>query len=159
MEHYDKTMTIPVGASLSASEDARDANMTVAVNNGKIQAYVAAALNIIQKSSDAGGSQPGAVYITGTGRSVTKAISVAEIIKHRAHGLHQVTTIATTRVDDIWEPKESLQEDVDSIKVERQIPTVKVLLSLTPLDPNTPGYQPPLPASEISSPAPQQDKR
>ena len=49
-----------------------------------------------------------------SGRSVTKAISVVEILKHRTFRLHQVTTIATTRVDDIWEPKENLQEDVDS---------------------------------------------
>ena len=67
-----------------------------------------------------------------------------------ARGKCQVTTIGTTRVDDIWEPREGVKEDVDSIRVERQIPTVKVLLTLEPVDPATPGYQAPLPASEVN---------
>ena len=68
-----------------------------------------------------------AVRITASGAAVSKAVTVAEIAKRRRRGLHQRTQIG-------------LAADA---------PTVEILLSSEPLDPNLPGYQAPLTDEEL----------
>ena len=68
-----------------------------------------------------------AVRITASGAAVSKAVTVAEITKRRRRGLHQRTQIG-------------LAADA---------PTVEILLSSEPLDPNLPGYQAPLTDEEL----------
>lgn len=143
MDQYEKTMEIPVGESMESLEkDPVQEKSTVVVGNGKIKAYVTAA----QKCLD----QNRLVYLKGVGKSVTKAVSCSEILKHRIIGLHQVSTIGMTQIHDVWEPKEGVKEDVDIIRVERKVPKISVMLSLDSLDPATPGYQPPIPESEVT---------
>ncbi len=40
------------------------------------------------------------------GRAITKTVTVAEIIKRRVVGLHQITSIDSTQITDTWEPLE-----------------------------------------------------
>eukprot|EP00038_Savillea_parva_P016634 m.17398 g.17398 ORF g.17398 m.17398 type:complete len:168 (+) comp3497_c0_seq1:73-576(+) len=134
------------GASTAPEGGPRqDKDRTIRVTvNGKIRKYVTAAKKILHGDGDC------QLRVYGEGRAVTKAISCAEVLKHRIVGLHQNTTIGMTKVTEVWEPKLDVEEDVDRVQVVRRVPTVSIVLSLTPLDHNAPGYQPPLPESEVT---------
>lgn len=82
------------------------------------------------------------IVFTGVGPSVSKAITCVEIMKRRMGGLHQVTRIMYSSLQETWEPLEP-SAGLDSITVNRNIPAIWVLLSRDPLDSNTPGYQAP----------------
>jgi hypothetical protein len=77
---------------------------------------------------------------TGSGNAVNKTISCVEILKRKVKGLHQITQIGFFRVEDLWE---STMEGLDTLKVNRNIPAVSILLSKDPLDTNDPSYQAP----------------
>ena len=68
-------------------------------------------------------------------------MSIAEIVKGKVRGLHQVTTISYGRMTDTYKPKKETAEDLDTIEVVRDVPAIAILLSVDPLDPSTPGYQ------------------
>jgi len=40
------------------------------------------------------------------GAAITKTVTVVEIIKRRVAGLHQLTTIESSEITDVWEPLE-----------------------------------------------------
>lgn len=77
---------------------------------------------------------------SGSGPALTKAISCAEIMKHKCASLHQVSAICYRKVIEYWDP---LIETLDQLKVTREIPTIHILLSKQPLDPKLSGYQGP----------------
>uniref|UniRef100_A0A671QMU8 Ribonuclease P and MRP subunit p25 n=1 Tax=Sinocyclocheilus anshuiensis TaxID=1608454 RepID=A0A671QMU8_9TELE len=85
------------------------------------------------------------VVFSGTGRAVTKTITCAEIMKRKVRGLHQLSKLQYRTVTEVWESQESgpLQ-----MTVHRTLPSICILLSKEPLDPQEPGYQPP---AEINS--------
>ncbi|XP_049958307.1 ribonuclease P protein subunit p25-like protein isoform X1 [Schistocerca serialis cubense] len=77
---------------------------------------------------------------SGSGGGMGKAISCAEIVKRRNKDLHQITKICYRKVEEYWEPQ---MENLDTLVVIREIPTIHILLSKDPLDKNEPGYQAP----------------
>jgi hypothetical protein len=72
---------------------------------------------------------------------VNKAVTVAEITKRRLRGLHQNTQIGLA-------PAAAATTAGASASSHPQ-PEISILLSLAPLDPSQPGYQPPLTDEEI----------
>jgi len=50
--------------------------------------------------------QFGFISLTGKGKAVGKAISVAEIIKRKAAALHQVNTLTEEETADLWKSKD-----------------------------------------------------
>lgn len=40
------------------------------------------------------------------GRAINKTVGIAEIVKRRVHGLHQITDTGSAEIVDVWEPKE-----------------------------------------------------
>lgn len=82
------------------------------------------------------------IVFTGVGPSVSKAITCVEILKRRSGGLHQITQLVYSSLQETWEPLEP-SAGLDSITVTRNIPAIWVLLSKDPLDSKTPGYQAP----------------
>jgi DNA-binding protein len=40
------------------------------------------------------------------GRAINKTVTIAEILKRRIPGLHQITEIESTDIIDVWEPLE-----------------------------------------------------
>ena len=92
---------------------------------GKVRSFVADALAALPN---------GAVKLHAQGPAVSKAVTVAEIAKRRLRGLHQNTQIG------LAEPAE---EGAASQ------PAISIVLSLQPLDPSRPGYQPPLTDEEM----------
>ncbi|XP_049585428.1 ribonuclease P protein subunit p25-like protein [Syngnathus scovelli] len=82
------------------------------------------------------------LVFTASGKGVSKAITCAEVVKRRVRGLHQLTSLASTTLTDVWEPLEAAV-GLDSITVSRKLPVIWILLSKDPLDHNLPGYQAP----------------
>uniref|UniRef100_M4A0D3 Ribonuclease P and MRP subunit p25, b n=1 Tax=Xiphophorus maculatus TaxID=8083 RepID=M4A0D3_XIPMA len=81
-----------------------------------------------------------AVVFTGSGRAVTKTITCAEIMKRKVGCLHQMTKLRYKVVKEVWE---SNQGAASEMTVHRTVPSISILLSKDPLDPQEPGYQPP----------------
>ncbi|XP_069574489.1 ribonuclease P protein subunit p25-like protein isoform X2 [Brachyistius frenatus] len=82
------------------------------------------------------------LVFTASGKGVSKAITCAEIMKRRVKGLHQLTRLLYSAVDEVWEPLES-GAGLDSLTVSRNLPAIWILLSSEPLDRSQPGYQAP----------------
>ncbi|XP_059206234.1 ribonuclease P protein subunit p25-like [Centropristis striata] len=80
------------------------------------------------------------VVFTGSGRAVTKTITCAEIMKRKVGALHQLTKLRYKVVKEVWESSEG---GASEMTVHRTVPSISILLSKDPLDPQEPGYQPP----------------
>ncbi|KAM4593986.1 ribonuclease P protein subunit p25-like protein [Odontesthes bonariensis] len=93
---------------------------------------------------ESGGSVSGAglrqVVFSGSGRAVTKTITCAEIMKRKIGCLHQLTKLRYKVVKEVWESTEGVASEMT---VHRTVPSISILLSKDPLDPQEPGYQPP----------------
>ncbi|XP_042609020.1 ribonuclease P protein subunit p25a [Cyprinus carpio] len=87
------------------------------------------------------------VMFSGTGRAVTKTITCAEIMKRKVRGLHQLTKLQYRTVTEVWESQEN---DPLQMTVHRTLPSICILLSKEPLDPQEPGYQPPAEINTLS---------
>ncbi|XP_050956026.1 ribonuclease P protein subunit p25a [Labeo rohita] len=87
------------------------------------------------------------VLFSGTGRAVTKTITCAEIMKRKVRGLHQVSKLQYRTVTEVWESQES---GPVQMTVHRTLPSICILLSKEPLDPQEPGYQPPAEINALS---------
>lgn len=73
-------------------------------------------------------SSSGFVIISGSGPAVSKVVSCTEIVKRKFKSpkpLYQLTKISYRTVDEHWDPK---TEDLDPIKVTREIPQIDILL-------------------------------
>lgn len=89
---------------------------------------------------DVGGAGLRQVVFTGSGRAVTKTITCAEIMKRKVGCLHQLTKLRYKAVKEVWE---STEGGTSEMTVHRTVPSISILLSKDPLDPQEPGYQPP----------------
>jgi len=69
-----------------------------------------------------------------------KALWVAEIVKRKVEGLHQIITITEKKIVDIYEPKE---EGLVEVREERIITIIEVTLTKSPSKEQTSasGYQ------------------
>jgi len=77
----------------------------------------------------------------GSGDAVQKTITCAEIMKKKSnYSLHQITRLTSMRIVETWKPR---LEGLDEIRVNRQLPLIKILLSKDPLDADANGYQAP----------------
>jgi len=82
-----------------------------------------------------------------TGQALGTAVVVAEVIKRRFKGLHQVTKLGSVIVTDEWEP---LEEGLDSVTSQRNVSTIEITLSTKQLDKDNLGYQEPIDESLVS---------
>ncbi|XP_031157302.1 ribonuclease P protein subunit p25-like protein [Sander lucioperca] len=82
------------------------------------------------------------IVFTATGKGVSKAVTCVEIVKRRVKGLHQLTRLLFSRVDEVWEPLEPAA-GLDSLTVSRNVPAIWILLCREPLDASQHGYQAP----------------
>ena len=88
------------------------------------------------------------VILKATGIATKGACLVAEILRHRIVGLHQLIELKTITVTDEYEP---LEEGLDRVTVERKLAVLEIHLSTKEdrFDTNAPGYQAPLPKEEV----------
>jgi len=86
------------------------------------------------------------IIIKGVSNAVESAVKLAELIKHRVKGLHQLNKISNITIDDEYEP---LEEGLDHLKFTRIVTMLENKLSLIAPDKKDLGYQPPIDESEV----------
>jgi len=106
----------------------RDKNCWMQMRGGsKLKNFITPCINSLNSSD--------IVIISGNGPAVTKVVSCAEVVKRRyrpkGSALFQLTKIAYRMVEEHWEPK---TEDLEPIKVTREIPQIDILLKKSSLD-------------------------
>ncbi|NWI56227.1 RPP25 protein, partial [Calyptomena viridis] len=90
------------------------------------------------------------IIFSGCGRAVTKTITCVEIMKRKLGGLHQVTKVRYKTVLEVWENQDLPPDSpAQNLTVHKNVPSICILLSRDPLDPNQTGYQPPEPRSGL----------
>merc|ERR1719218_59885 len=109
---------------------------------GSVSAYVSRAATVYGELAKS------KVVIKAQGNALTKAVTLAEVIKRRFKGLHQITNIGQHEIVDEYEPKE---EGLDKVFQTRNIPFVEITLSKTALDDKDKGYQAPLPEDQVKN--------
>jgi len=90
------------------------------------------------------------VVLKAMGRAINKTVTIAEIIKRRIPGLHQLSEISSTDITDVYEP---LEEGLDRLETVRHVSSIIITLSTKPLDSSLPGYQAPLPEDQVKEQA------
>ncbi|KAG2171407.1 hypothetical protein INT43_009068 [Umbelopsis isabellina] len=104
--------------------------------SGKINRYVTVGLELLEKNKT--------VVIVGSGKAVSKTVSVTEIIKRRMEGaLHQYTQIGSSTSTEKWNPVEN--KEFDQLVVSKHIPVLTIYLCHEPSPDleKVSGYQPP----------------
>ena len=97
------------------------------------------------------------VVLSSLGEAICKSVTIAEIVKHRVKGLHQVNDISTIVIDDEYEP---VEDGLEKMTVQRKLTCLQITLQKEA--PKTPhhGYQEPIPESEVGPDAgPEDDAR
>ena len=107
--------------------------------------YIKYAIEIF--SGTEGKTKCDSIVLSGMGNAVYNVVNVVEILKRRIKGLHQTTEISSETMVDKYE---AVEEGKEGMEQERKVSVISVVLSTTPLDTNHPGYQAPLPESEVS---------
>merc|ERR1712039_537783 len=108
---------------------------------GSVAAYCARA-NTLFKEQD-----KKTITITGSGNALTKAVTLAEVIKRRFKGLHQITSLSSAEIVDEYEP---LEEGLDKVTDTRTVSVMEIVLSKEPLDTSDKGYQAPIDESLVT---------
>ncbi|KAG0276611.1 hypothetical protein BGZ95_007306 [Linnemannia exigua] len=71
----------------------------------------------------------GVLTLKAQGKSITKAVTVAEILKRRLEGsLHQFTEIGQITEREVWDPNPD-QPNLDPITISKHRPTIRIRLS------------------------------
>ncbi|NXN94531.1 RPP25 protein, partial [Rhinopomastus cyanomelas] len=92
------------------------------------------------------------IVFSGCGRAVTKTITCVEIMKRKLGGLHQVTKVRYKTLLEVWENQDPQPGGpAQKLTVHKNVPSICILLSRDPLDPNQMGYQPPEPRHELGT--------
>ena len=84
------------------------------------------------------------IVLRGTGFVINKCTSVADLVRRRIKGLHEIVEFGSIEIPDTYEP---LEEGLDQVTLKRKIPFLSIKLSKTPLPTDHPGYHAPLPES------------
>lgn len=84
--------------------------------------------------------------IAATGTALATAVTIAEILKRRFKGLHQITKVGSLEITDEYEP---LEEGLDNVTDVRSVSFIEIILSKVALDTKDKGYQSPLPDDQV----------
>jgi len=113
-------------------------------SGGRLPNYIAYAAKIFYEQ------KKNAVVVKATGNAIARAVTLAEILKRRIPGLHQLTKCGSTTLTDVYEP---LEEGLDKVTHERTVSFIEIALTKieNDLNKNDPGYQPPLDEALVKS--------
>lgn len=135
MEKYRRVMK-----KTERKEDSKEDEIRITAK-GRPGLYVAYAAKLFQEKELAG------FTLKATGQALGTAVVVAEVIKRRFKGLHQITTLGSTVVEDEWEP---LEEGLDAVTSKRNVSFIEIELSTKSLDAENKGYQEPIDESLVT---------
>ncbi|KAK8642338.1 hypothetical protein V6N13_011685 [Hibiscus sabdariffa] len=119
-----------------------DENEIRITSQGRMRNYITYAMTLLQEK---GSNQ---IVFKAMGRAINKAVTIVELIKRRIVGLHQITTIGSTDITDMWEP---LEEGLLPLETTRHVSMITITLSKNELNTSSVGYQPPLPADQVKA--------
>ncbi|XP_012469056.1 uncharacterized protein LOC105787159 [Gossypium raimondii] len=111
-------------------------------SQGSMRNYISHALTLLQEK---GSNQ---IVFKAMGKAINKAVAIVELIKKRIVGLHQITSIGSTDITDMWEPSE---EGLVPLETTRHVSIIIITLSKIELNMSSAGYQPPLPANQVKA--------
>ena len=77
------------------------------------------------------------IELRGIGPSLPNVLTLAELIKHRFEGLHQLNEVSMNEFVDEFEP---VEEGLDVVKIVKNQPMIKITLSKNQLDKKLLGY-------------------
>lgn len=113
------------------AETAINQNEIRVTTQGLIRNYVSYASSLLQDKATP------EIVLKAMGQAISKAVAIAEIIKRRVPGLHQITAISSTSITDVWEP---IEEGLLPLETTRHVSMITITLSLKELD-ATAGYR------------------
>ncbi|XP_076892500.1 uncharacterized protein LOC143544215 [Bidens hawaiensis] len=133
MERYQRVEKPRTEASI----DEKEIRVTT---QGRMRNYITYAITLFQeKGSDE-------ISLKAMGRAINKTVMIAELFKRRVAGLHQITSIGSIDITDMWEP---LEEGLLPLETTRHVSVITITLSQKELDSSSVGYQPPIPADLV----------
>ena len=94
------------------------------------------------------------VTVRGMGHSISNVVNIAEVVKRRVRGLHQMTTISSETM-----PAGESEKDGEDARPDRKVSVLAIVLSKKPLDASKPGYQEPLPDDMVEAEDPEKRSR
>jgi len=127
-------------------QDSIEAHEVRVTSQRSARSYISYSINLF--TTEEADKRKTLILIKAMGRAITKAINIAEVVKRRVVGLHQITQIESNTMVDVFEP---LEQGLDSKEVTRNVSAITITLSKDPLDAKNPGYQHPLPESMVIS--------
>ncbi|XP_024977016.1 glycine-rich cell wall structural protein 2-like [Cynara cardunculus var. scolymus] len=107
---------------------------------GRMRNYITYAITLLQEK----GSEE--ISLKAMGRAINKTVMITELIKRRVVNLHQITSIGSTDITDMWEP---LEEGLLPLETTRHVSVITITLSKKELDTTSVGYQLPIPADQV----------
>ncbi|TYH71697.1 hypothetical protein ES332_D05G202300v1 [Gossypium tomentosum] len=119
-----------------------DENEIRVTSQGRMRNYITYAMTLLQEM---GSNQ---IVFKAMGRAISKTVTMVELLKKRIVGLHQITSIGSTDITDMWEP---LEEGLLPLETTRHVPMTTITLSKNELNTSSVGYQPPLPADQVKA--------
>ena len=98
---------------------------------GRINSYLGYALRIFNRTDFK------SITVKATGNAIVKALILIELVKRRVGDLHQVNSIYSMEIVDVYEPK---VEGLEKIEQRRLVTAMDTILSKEELDNTLPGY-------------------
>lgn len=100
-----------------------------------------------------GEEEKNTIKIKATGNAIAKAVTLAEIVKRRFKGLHQITKCGSTVITDQYI---SGQENNEHVVQEKTVSFIDIMLSKEQLDTKDTGYQAPLDEKYVKEMSPEE---
>ncbi|GAX75832.1 hypothetical protein CEUSTIGMA_g3275.t1 [Chlamydomonas eustigma] len=110
------------------------------VANNAMKTYISLAVSLLEEKGHS------TVVLSSLGRAINKTVAIAEVVKRRVPGLHQITEINSTDITDTWEPTEP---GLNKLEIVRHVSVMSITLSKLPLSTSSTGYQAPLPVDMV----------
>jgi len=135
MEKYTRVETSKLDESINKNE-------IRVTTQGKMRRYITYATNLLQDKNCE------EITLKAMGKAINKTVAIAEIIKRRIPGLHQITEIDSTDIKETYTPNE---EGLEQVETTRHVSSILISLFTREPDTSSIGYQPPIPDTEVKT--------
>ncbi|KAF4686505.1 ribonuclease P MRP 25kDa [Perkinsus olseni] len=110
---------------------------------GRLTPYVRYAIRLLKEE------ERDTIKIVASGQAIPKAVNVAETLKRRVRGLYQQTELSAVELQETLDRSDDRRMSGEKEVTTRMVSLATITMSTKPLDSSKPGYQEPLPDSEV----------